>query len=394
MNVAFELLGGKEWTGGTAYMDNLFSALRKYCSNEIKIYLVAPKKDYRVDKRIRELVHKIIITDILSKHSIKWIRRKIEYTLFNKETIYEKLLLEKRIDCIFARRIFGKNFGIPIVAWIPDFQYLHLPEMFSKREIERRRKFHKRIVENSDIIVLSSNDAKKDFNFMYPEKINKVRVASFIARVPANIFSQDLNNILKKYEIPKKFFYLPNQFWKHKNHITVFRAVRILRQRNIHVNVVCTGRENDQRNPHYYGHLLSFVKHNNLNQNIYFLGLIPHDEVYSLMHQSICVINPSLFEGWSTTVEECKSLGKNMILSNIGVHREQAPPLSKYFEPLDYEDLADTMERLWSNPSSVCHVGLWQKTKNDYNQRQRAYALTYLRIFREAILNRKNRHKV
>ena len=43
------------------------------------------------------------------------------------------------------------------------------------------------------------------------------------------------SNILDKYS-KDQFFYLPNQFWVHKNHLTVFKAVKILLEKNININ--------------------------------------------------------------------------------------------------------------------------------------------------------------
>lgn len=69
------------------------------------------------------------------------------------------------------------------------------------------------------------------------------------------------------------------------------------------------------------------------------------------MRHAVSIINPSFFEGWSTTVEEAKSLGKNLILSNIGVHKEQAAPGARYFNKDSPEELAVMMEENWSNSS-------------------------------------------
>ena len=55
------------------------------------------------------------------------------------------------------------------------------------------------------------------------------------------------------------------------------------------------------------------------------VGLVSYKDVFSLIKFSKAVINPSLFEGWSSTVEECKSVGKNMIISDLNVHKEQYP---------------------------------------------------------------------
>jgi len=73
------------------------------------------------------------------------------------------------------------------------------------------------------------------------------------------------------------------------------------------------------------------------------LGLVPYDDLSSLMHHALAVINPSLFEGWSTTVEEAKSQGKTVLLSDIPVHREQVPKRGHYFRPDAPEELAEAM---------------------------------------------------
>ena len=58
------------------------------------------------------------------------------------------------------------------------------------------------------------------------------------------------------------------------------------------------------------------------------------------MRKSIAIIQPSLFEGWSTIVEESRSIGKNIILSDLGVHKEQNFSRSIFFQRNSYEDLA------------------------------------------------------
>ena len=61
------------------------------------------------------------------------------------------------------------------------------------------------------------------------------------------------------------------------------------------------------------------------------------------MHHALAVLQPSTFEGWSTSVEESKAMAKRIILSNIDVHVEQAPKRGIYFPPHSAEDLAMSM---------------------------------------------------
>ena len=66
-----------------------------------------------------------------------------------------------------------------------------------------------------------------------------------------------------------------------------------------------------------------------------------------LMRQAICVLNPSLFEGFGLTVDEARSLGKRVLLSDIAAHREQDPQKATYFDPYDSEDLAERLGLIW-----------------------------------------------
>ena len=81
-----------------------------------------------------------------------------------------------------------------------------------------------------------------------------------------------------------------------------------------------------------------------LERSFVLLGLIPHDHVLALMRASAALINPSKFEGWSTTVEEAKATGTPMILSSLAVHREQAEDKALYFDKDSPEQLARILE--------------------------------------------------
>lgn len=189
--------------------------------------------------------------------------------------------------------------------------------------------------------------------------------------------------IKKKYILPKKYFYLPNQFWKHKNHITVFMAVKFLKDNGININVVCSGCTEDYRNMEHFSTLLQYIKDNKLGDNIKILGIVDMVDVYCLMRNSVSVINPSLFEGWSSTVEEVKSLGKNIILSNLEVHKEQNPPQATYFECKNFVELAKIMKNKWDTTDSIPDYKLEDIAKSNMNDRMIKFGTDYIEIVKE-----------
>ena len=82
-----------------------------------------------------------------------------------------------------------------------------------------------------------------------------------------------------------------------------------------------------------------------------------------LQETILSVINPSWFKGWSSSVEECKSMGKNMVLSDIPVHQEQNPPGSFYFNPHDSNELAQILSDKWKNSHGGPDLNLEQDAR-------------------------------
>jgi glycosyltransferase involved in cell wall biosynthesis len=74
------------------------------------------------------------------------------------------------------------------------------------------------------------------------------------------------------------------------------------------------------------------------------LGVIPYADVAALMQASVALLNPSLFEGWSTPVEEARALGVPLLLSDLDVHREQAGDNAVYFERHSAISLANVLQ--------------------------------------------------
>ena len=66
------------------------------------------------------------------------------------------------------------------------------------------------------------------------------------------------------------------------------------------------------------------------------------------MKNSICVIQPSKFEGWSTVIEDAKTMQKLVLASNLDVHLEQLGDKGIYFDPDKVDELAEAMIRAFA----------------------------------------------
>lgn len=141
-----------------------------------------------------------------------------------------------------------------------------------------------------------------------------------------------------------------NQFWAHKDHETVFRAVAHLAEQGVMVTVVCTGEPQDFRNPSYFPYLQGVVRELGIDDQIVITGKVSRAEQILLMCHAQAVIQPSLFEGWSTVLEDARALGKQVIASDFPVHLEQNLFGARYFKQRDSVDLSQHLGLLWGTP--------------------------------------------
>ena len=164
IRVAFTLIDKYQWAGGYQYQINLLRIWSEYGDPRILPVLFVGQDDGEADiKPFRSLIDDRIVASPVFNQKRKG-RRLIDAFLSGKDRGAEKIFKQNQIDVIFDSAVYyGRSFGIPAIAWIPDFQHIHMPEMFSEEEIIMRNLHYKNIADNSNIVILSSYESKKDF---------------------------------------------------------------------------------------------------------------------------------------------------------------------------------------------------------------------------------------
>lgn len=364
------------WLGGQNYYYNLFYAIKHSEKSQTEVVCIISKScSERFISKMRE-VARIVYLPKYNKICVAM--RQVFY--FNNKFL-NQIIIEHDIKLLSHFNLSSKGLLIPTVGWIPDFQHRRMPEFFSFIQLKYRDHWFYNMAKASKIIILSSLDAKNDFVKMMPDLIYKTRVLNFVSQVQFN----DIDDIIwqkykTKFQIRDNFFYIPNQFWAHKNHIVVIKALNILKNKGIDYQVICTGNIEDSRHPKYFNQLCNLIAEYKLESNFCILGLVPFEMVNGLMQKAVALINPSLFEGWSTTVEEAKSMQIKLILSDIPVHREQNPREGVYFNPLDSEHLAEQM-MLVMQAEKTNFTG----NQNDLKVRTEKFVLDFDKIILSAI---------
>jgi len=362
----------EKWIGGTYYILNLVHVLNLLNENE-KPHLVIFSNSADFEILRNESSYPFLEFEEFNENP------KAKFFVFvNKITskIFKCKLIRRRytknIDAIFPYQNNNYTNSLNIdkrIYWIPDFQEKHYPEFYSFEHLENEKVKNGWIVENSKKLLLSSQDAKNDLDKFYAGYKTKPFVVHFAVRIP-ELSKLELDEVLNKFQLPKLYYFAPNQFWKHKNHMVVIKAVELLLQKGIDILVAFSGKEFDPRFPGYTEGLKEYVKTHNLENNIKFLGFLDRQEQLKLMENAIAIIQPSLFEGWSTVIEEAMAMNKCVIASNLNVNIEQLGNKGYYFEPLNAQSLLVQLEKV--------HLSMPQ-IEYDYISKQKQFALDFLK---------------
>jgi hypothetical protein len=382
-----------KWLGGIYVIKHLIYGINKCLKKQI--YPVIIVNENLSNEAIRDLRNfNIIRTNLFQNKSIfQRLYIKLCVIFFGRYKNYEKFLIKNKINVVshinaFSNNIiFGKKSFTKSLSFLPDFQHLYFKKNFSLR---------RRIMRNLNIffcayfsskIILISNNAKKDLKKISNAAYNNSVISRFVFQIPAKKEIVNLCILKKKYKFNRPFFFLPNQYWLHKNHFIVLRAIEYIKKKNYskEILILSSGLSIDYKNPYYFVKIKNFLVENNLENNYKYLGVIPHIDVLSLIYHSIALISPSKFEGRSSSVEQAKSMDKKMILSDINVHREQKPNNVVYFDPNNYKELSKILINNY-NLTKINKVKKYYnniKKKNDIDMN--AYCNNYLKIVKDLI---------
>lgn len=367
IRVAFTLIGGKNWTGGYNYLLNLVRVLSDQASDRVQPVLFFGTD---IDEQDAAPFDTIAGAEVIRSAVFDGARkgkRLRQALLTGCDQAAATAFAVQGIDVVFEpAQYYGWRFPVPAVAWIPDFQHRYLRHLFDFKAYWKREIGFRAQILSGRHVMLSSDDAKQDCEQFYPNTRARTHVVRFAVPPATAIDAVAARAVANGYGLPETFFFLPNQFWKHKNHECVIAALQLLKRKGREVVVAVSGKQADPRDPEHFPRLQRLIETGDLAQNFRLLGLIPHAHVPALMRSCAALINPSTFEGWSTTVEEAKAMGTPMILSSLRVHREQSED-ALFFDATSPGQLAGILE-------SFSPVGTEERLSMNVSAAQRASA--------------------
>lgn len=189
------------------------------------------------------------------------------------------------------------------------------------------------LCEKSDLLLAISHQTKYDLIKIFGIDERKIQVI---------YHGYSLQKILKPLKLPKHYILFVGQREGYKNFINFARAFALLHKNYPYMYAVCVGKP---FTPQERGFLESLGM-----QKQFFCIQAQEDELYTLYHQALCFVFPSLYEGFGIPILESFYAQCPALLSDIAVFREIAKDCVLFFDPNSPHSMANTIESVIVNP--------------------------------------------
>lgn len=237
--------------------------------------------------------------------------------------------------------------SLPFIFEPWDLQHIHLPELFSNEEVRFRNWLYRLACEEAALVVTATHRTKDDLIKQFglsPSKIAVIPRGAEVTSVDPAAWA--IEDTLNKLQLPQRFALYPAKTWAHKNHIRLFQALAMLRDKDqLVIPVVCTGKPIDSSSGSVQRELGSL----GLSDQVFFTGFVDGDSMRHLYARADLMVFPSLFEGLGIPVLEAMASGTPVVCSQASCLPEIGGNAAIFFDPRSVEDMATKIAMVWND---------------------------------------------
>jgi glycosyltransferase involved in cell wall biosynthesis len=280
----------------------------------------------------------------------------------------------------------GRQMRVPYIVVIHDLMHKYnTAERHRWKEKVFRDFVYKQGAQHSILTVVSSEWSKRDLHRFYGIPLDKIRVVpEFVppyVREYRGLTAPEIDLILKRFKLPERYVFYPAQFWRHKNHINLVKALyRIKREYRAEVPAVFVGAPKEA-----FREVMSLIDRLGLTGQITYLGYVSDKEIVALYKRAVALVMPSWFNVSSIPVVEALALGTCCLCADVAPLPEQVGDAGLLFDPYDEKDIAEKVWRIWKD-DNLRHDLLAKGTALvEERYRPDVFAQRWREVVREAI---------
>ncbi len=251
---------------------------------------------------------------------------------------------KNRISVFFSPAHYAPRYSpCPVITTVHDLSYFHYPNEFLKKDLYQLKNWTEYSVRQSKKVICVSQTTKKDLIKYYAVPEEKIEVVY-------NGFEKDLqprtnNQEPTTYNLqPHKYLLYVGTIQPRKNILALVKAFGLFREKYPDFKLVIAGKKG-----WLYEDLYREINNTVYQDKIIFTDFISDNQLVDLYKNAFSYVLPSLYEGFGIPVLEAMSYGCPAICSYTSSLPEIAGDAALYFDPENFQELAEKLTILKEN---------------------------------------------
>lgn len=236
------------------------------------------------------------------------------------------------------------------IVTIHDLIFLRYPELYKAWDRNIYEKKIKYCCEVADKIISISEQTKSDIiEFIGTDEKKIITVYQTCnKRFKKTLVDENLKSVVNKYNLPDEYLLYVGTIEKRKNLLSIVKSLKIIKSQ---IPLVVVGKPTK-----YLKEINEFIQQNKLSDKVLIYHSVSNEELPSFYRLAKVFIYPSVFEGFGIPIIEALYSGVPVITSKGSCFSEAGGPDSIYVSPENPEEIADSVDKLLSNPKLLTKI--------------------------------------
>lgn len=261
---------------------------------------------------------------------------------------FVKRILAERCDLwVFpSQDAVAYHVPVPAISTVHDLMHRYesrFPEV-SRFGVRYMRDAHYRnTCRWSRAVIVDSQVGKDQLVESYGIAEEKVHVLPFTP--PKYIYCKETpGDFTGRFDLPEKYIFYPAQFWEHKNHKALIRALKLIERDAPDLCLVFVGSKNNA-----YASIKECTAQLQLEDKIKIFGYVNDEDMPELYRRAVGMMMPTRFGPTNIPPLEAFSCGCPCAVSRIYGMPEQVGDAALLFDPESDQEISDAMLRLYAD---------------------------------------------
>ena len=258
--------------------------------------------------------------------------------------LYEHIVFPFRVrrdgvDLLFSPAFVSPLWGArQMVVGICDMYYRVIPTIIDRFQQRFWRVMIPCSVRVCSYVITISECSRRDIEHYLPKARGRVTVTPLASRI------DDTTEPRLHIGRAKPYVLMVANLTPNKNCETVVAAITEIRARGRDIEFVHVGNDND-------GRLRAAVQAVDGDAYVHPVGKVSDAVLRGYYRESLCVVTPSLYEGFGMPAVEAQAMGSVLVSSDRGALPEAAGDGALYFDPENVDQLVKAIERVADEPA-------------------------------------------